>query len=110
MLKPLFTSLCIFSFSHASLFTITDQQGNIVHSTQIEHTENAYLNQSPTEYSLQAIYDELHRAEYLARMAKAARQRADRIAKAQDAAKKSRKNLPSFRNRQTKTLRRCQIL
>ena len=88
MLKPLFTSLCIFSFSHASLFTITDQQGNIVHSTQIEPTHNAFLNQKATEYSLQAIYDELHRAEYLARMAEAARQRAERITAEQEAAKK----------------------
>lgn len=88
MLKPLFTFLFIFSFSTANLFTITDQQGKILHSTQIEHTENAYLNQKATEYSLQAIYDELHRAEYLARMAEAARLRAQRIAKAQEEAKK----------------------
>ena len=92
MLKPLFTFLFIFSFSTANLFTITDQQGKILHSTQIEHTENAYLNQKATEYSLQAIYDELHRAEYLARMAEAARLRAQRIAKEQAAAKKSGKN------------------
>ena len=45
MFKPLFTSLCIFSLSSASLFTITDQQGNIVQSKEIQHTENAYLNQ-----------------------------------------------------------------
>jgi len=89
MLKPLFTFLFIFSFSTANLFTITDQQGKILHSTQIEHTENAFLNQKATEYSLQAIYDELHRAEYLARMAEAARQRAQRIAEAQEAAKKA---------------------
>ena len=88
MLKPLFTFLFIFSFSTANLFTITDQQGKILHSTQIEHTENAFLNQKATEYSLQAIYDELHRAEYLARMAEAARLRAQRIAKAQEEAKK----------------------
>jgi cell wall-associated NlpC family hydrolase len=88
MLKPFFTFLFIFSFSTANLFTITDQQGKILHSTQIEHTENAYLNQKATEYSLQAIYDELHRAEYLARMAEAARLRAQRIAKAQEEAKK----------------------
>jgi cell wall-associated NlpC family hydrolase len=88
MLKPLFTFLFIFSFSTANLFTITDQQGKILHSTQIEHTENAYLNQKATEYSLQAIYDELHRAEYLARMAEAARLRAERIAKAQEEANK----------------------
>lgn len=88
MFKPLFTSLCIFSLSSATLFTITDKQGNILQSKEIQHTENAYLNQSPTEYSLQAIYDELHRAEYLARMAEAARQRASRIVQAQEAAKK----------------------
>jgi len=88
MLKPLFTSLCIFSLSSASLFTITDTNGNIVQNKEIQHTENAYLNQKATEYSLQAIYDELHRAEYLARMAEAARQRAERIAEAQEAAKK----------------------
>jgi cell wall-associated NlpC family hydrolase len=88
MLKSIFTFLSIFSFSYASLFTITDQQGNVVHSKQIEHTQNAFLNQKATEYSLQAIYDELHRAEYLARKAEAARLRAERIAKAQEEAKK----------------------
>ncbi len=88
MFKPLFTSLCIFSLSSASLFTITDQQGNIIQSKEIQHAENAFLNQKATEYSLQAIYDELHRAEYLARMAEAARLRAQRISKAQEEAKK----------------------
>lgn len=88
MLRPFFTVLCIFSFSQASLFTITDHQGNVVHSTKIAPTENAFLNQKATEYSLQAIYDELHRAEYLARKAEAARLRAERIAKAQEEAKK----------------------
>ncbi|MFC2073521.1 C40 family peptidase [Campylobacterota bacterium] len=88
MKKPIFTFLCIFSLSHANLFTITDTKGNVLESKDIQHTQNAYLNQKATEYSLQAIYDELHRAEYLARMAEAARQRAQRIAQAQEAAKK----------------------
>lgn len=88
MFKQFLSFLYLFSFSSASLFTITDQQGNIVHSTQIEHTQNAFLNQKATEYSLQAIYDELHRAEYLARKAEAARLRAERIEKAQEEAKK----------------------
>jgi len=88
MFKLLFTSLSIISFSTASLFTITDQQGNVLKSKEIQHTENAFLNQKATEYSLQAIYDELHRAEYLARKAEAARLRAQRIAKAQEEAKK----------------------
>ena len=71
--------------------TITDQQGNVLQSKEIHHTENAYLNQKSTEYSLQAIYDELHRAEYAARMAEAARQRAKRIAQAQEEARKEGK-------------------
>ena len=83
----MFKILCIlFSFttlSLSNLFTITDRQGTVVHSTQMEHSENAYLNQKSTEYSMQAIYDELHKAEYLARKAEAARQRATRIATAQ---------------------------
>ena len=91
MLKPFFTSLCIFSLSSASLFTITDQQGNVFQSKEILPTENAFLNQKATEYSLQAIYDELHRAEYLARKAEAARIRAERIAKAQEEAEKAGK-------------------
>ena len=76
------------TFSSANLFTITDRHGNVMQSKHIEHKENACLNQKATEYSLQAIYDDLHRAEYLARRAEAARQRAMRIATAQKEAKK----------------------
>ncbi len=75
----------------ASIFTITDRHGNILESKTIKHKENAYLNQKATEYSLQAIYDELHRAEYLARKAAAARLREERIAKAKTDAKKEGK-------------------
>ena len=88
MLRLLFTSLSLFSIAYASLFTITDQEGNVVHSKALTPTHNGFLNQSATEYSLQAIYDELHRAEYLARKAQAARLRAERIAKAQEDARK----------------------
>jgi cell wall-associated NlpC family hydrolase len=91
MLRLFFAFLSLFSFSYASLFTITDHKGNIVHSAELEHTENAFLNQKATEYSLQAIYDELHRAEYLARKAEAARLHQERIAQAQAAAQKEGK-------------------
>jgi len=80
---PLFT-LTILLYSN--LFTITDRDGNVLHEKNIQHTENACLNQKATEYSHQAIYDELHRAENHARMAAAAHKRALRIAKAQKAA------------------------
>lgn len=72
----------------SNLFTITDRHGNVMTTKTLEHKENACLTQKATEYSLQAIYDELHRAEYLARKAKAARKRAERIAIAQAEAKK----------------------
>ena len=88
MLRLLFTSLSIFSLTHANLFTITDQQGNVVHTQQIEQKHNAFRSQKATEYSLQAIYDELHRAEYRARKAQAARLHAERIAREMEAARK----------------------
>jgi cell wall-associated NlpC family hydrolase len=88
LFKPLLILLLSPIYSYSNLFTITDRQGNITHSKALKHTENACLNQKSTEYSLQAIYDELHRAEYLARKAEAARNRAKRIALAKAEAKK----------------------
>jgi len=90
-MKQLSVILIVTSFSLANLFTITDKQGNVTHSKRIKHSENAYLKQKATEYSLQAIYDELHRAELLARKAEAARLRASRIAKAKLEAEKEGK-------------------
>lgn len=88
MVKTLFTFLCIVSLSPASLFTITDTEGNIFKSKEMQPTYNASLNQKATEYSLQAVYDELNRAERMARMAESARLRAQRISVAQVEAKK----------------------
>ena len=88
------TLLIIFTFitlSSANLFTITDRKGNVVESKSIAHSENDCLNQKATEYSQQAIYDELHMAENIARMAAAARKRLEKVeriaAKAQKAGK-----------------------
>jgi len=75
----------------SSIFTMSDKNGNVVKHQSITHTSNAFLEQKATEYSLQAIYDELHRAENLARKAEAARQHALRIAKAKEKAKKQGK-------------------
>ncbi len=85
---PLFT-LTILSYSN--LFSITDRDGNVLYSKDMQHTENACLNQKATEYSHQAIYDELHRVEYHARRAAAASKRALRIAKAKKAAENAGK-------------------
>ncbi len=83
--------IIMLSFTYGSMFTITNKKGKVFHSTNMQHTQNEYLNQKATEYSLQAIYDELHRAENLAHMAEAARLRAQRIAKAKATAKKAGK-------------------
>jgi len=87
-LKILFIILCVCSLSYGSLFTITDKKGNVFKCKEIQPGNNACLQQKSTEYSLQAVYDELHRDENLARMAQAARLRASRISNAQEVAKK----------------------
>jgi cell wall-associated NlpC family hydrolase len=85
----IFTFLLIpFSLYAANLFVVTDKKGNVIKEKALEHCENACLNQDSKEYSLQAIYDELHREENLARAAQAARKRAERIAKASAEAEK----------------------
>ena len=72
-----------------NLFTITDKNGHILASRQLKPTHNAFLAQKATEYSLQAIYDELHREENLARAAAAAKAAAEKVARAREAAKKA---------------------
>jgi len=83
-----FVFLLWFTLLGANIFTITDKHGKVIHSKNIQHTQNAYFSQKITEYSFQAIYDELHRAENLARRAQVAREHAQRIAKAKTEAKK----------------------
>ena len=91
MRKTAFLLILLLTLSPASLFTISDKNGKVYQSKAMQHSQNEYLNQKSTEYSLQAIYDELHRAENLARMAEEARKRATRIAKAQQEAAKEGK-------------------
>jgi len=91
MFKISIIVLNFISLSYASLFTITDKQGNVLYTQEIQQTNNASLSQNATEYSLQAIYDELHRAELHARKAATARKRALRIAHAKKAARSAGK-------------------
>ena len=77
--------------SASNLFVITDKKGKVVEEKQLKKCNNACLNQDAREYSLQAIYDALHREENLARAAQMAREAAERIAKASAAAKKKGK-------------------
>lgn len=91
MHKTVWLGTMLFTLSFANLFTITDKHGKVVHSKTIKHDTNPFFSQKETEYSLQAIYDELHRDENLAKHAQAAREHADRIAKAKAKAKKQGK-------------------
>jgi len=77
--------------SGSNLFTITDKHGHVVKSKQLHPTHNASLAQKASEYSLQALYDELHYEERMARLAETARVRRERIAKAKEEAKKAGK-------------------
>lgn len=88
MFKITLVLITLCTFSSGNLFTISDKNGKVIHSKKISHVQNDYLAQSATEYSRQAIYDELHRAQNLARRAEAARNRAERIASAKVAAEK----------------------
>lgn len=81
--------VCVFASSN--LLVVADRDGNILHTKKLKPTENAFIRQKATEYSLQAIYDELHRAENLARMAQAAKARAERIAREKKEAEESGK-------------------
>ena len=72
---------------HASIFIVTDKQGNVLQEKPMTPCNNAFLNQSATEYSHQAIYDELHKQEHLALRAEAAKKHLERIAREKEAAK-----------------------
>jgi len=91
MFKTSFVFLNLLTLTYANLFTISDRHGNIIHKKDMQPTQNACLSQKATEYSYQAIYDELHRVERHARMADAARKRALRIAKAKKEAEQAGK-------------------
>ena len=89
MSKISFLLLTLLTLSSANIFTITDKKGNVLQAKKMEHCENDCLNQKETEYSYQAIYDEIHREENLARRAAAAKKRVQQIAKATVKAKKA---------------------
>jgi len=77
------------SFLYPNMFMITDKKGRVIHSKTMTHHTNAFLSQKATEYSIQAIYNELHQQEDLAIKALNARQKAQAILKAQQKAKKA---------------------
>jgi len=87
MLRKLFIISILFTLSQANIFTITDKDGNVI-KKKIKYYANEFLTQNETDYSFQAIYNELHRDENLARRAALAKKRVKQIAKATVSAKK----------------------
>ena len=87
MIKSLLLIFVMGIIVHASIFIVTDKQGNVLQEKPMTPCNNAFLNQSATEYSHQAIYDELHKQEHLALRAEAAKKHLERIAREKEAAK-----------------------
>ena len=62
------------------MFEIHDAKGHLVHKRTLHHSQaDAYLTQKESEYSLQALYDELKQAEKQARKAHLVHQKASQI-------------------------------
>ena len=91
MFRVILIFIPLLTLIDANIFTITDRHGQVIHSKNIQHNPNDYLRQNATDYSHQAIYNALHRAENLARRAAAAKMNAVRIAKAIQVGKKTGK-------------------
>ena len=89
MVKIIFIPLFIFTFAFDSLFVVSEKNGTIIESTKINPQYNYALHQHQKEYSIQAIYDELHYDENMARMMREARERQVRIEREKALAKKA---------------------
>jgi len=79
MKKIFLFSLCFVNIVSANLFVVTDKQGNIIQKSILIHKDNAFLKQNATEYSLQAISDELNKVQRHARLALLAKKHFERI-------------------------------
>jgi len=87
-MKKIYMIFISMSLSYGvGLFQISNKQGKVIIKQDITHCENACINQKASEYSLQALYDELHKEERMARRAYMAKQKVMKIKKAQQQAK-----------------------
>jgi len=75
----------------ASIFIITDKKGNVIREKIVKHKKNECLSQDPKEYSLQAIYNELHKEENLAKKAEYAKKQYLALMKKKEEAKENGK-------------------
>jgi cell wall-associated NlpC family hydrolase len=82
-LIPLYCSL-----AYGSIFVITDPIKETVLVKRLKPTHNAAITQKATEYSIQALYDELNAVEHRARRAWLAKERARHLTIAKEQAEK----------------------
>jgi cell wall-associated NlpC family hydrolase len=88
MKRWLFSVTLYCSVGYSSLFVVTDPNNNTVEVKRLEPTHNAAISQKASEYSIQALYDELNSVEHHARRAWLARERAKHLAIAKEQAEK----------------------
>ena len=89
MMKRCLLSIALYcSAGYGSLFVITDPDSNTVEVKHLEPTHNAAIAQKASEYSIQALYDELNSVEEHARKAWLAKERAKHLAIAKAQAEK----------------------
>jgi cell wall-associated NlpC family hydrolase len=88
MLKVSFISTFFLTASFASLFTISDSNGSVYHSKKLNHLTNDCISQKVTDYSLQAMYDEIRKAEKVARKVAIVKKSVEKITQATVKAKK----------------------
>ena len=66
MQKTVIIYIIVSSISYSAIFTIINNDGSLYKKTNIKHSDNAYLTQKASDYSIQAIYDEIYHARNIA--------------------------------------------
>ncbi len=79
LLKSFFLFLSASLMLNSSIFIVTDKNGKVLQKKEMIPCNNAYLNQSASEYSHQAIFDELYIQKNLALRAQVAKKRIKRV-------------------------------
>ena len=81
-------SLLLSTLLFSNMFTITDKKGNVLQEKKISATNNESIQQNPIEFSMQALYNELHKDENLAKKARYAQEKYLALKKKKKEAKK----------------------
>lgn len=87
MKKTLFVLLGLSFMLNASILIVKNPNGTVTKSKTLSHQKNLFLTQKDREWDINALYRELFAQKIKAMRAKEAKQRALRIAKAQEEAK-----------------------